>query len=160
MTALQKHSTQVRALVVVVAACCGVILNRGGAWIVYHDSINYRLPHLLSNAAELAFALGPVLWAAGIVLALPLLLGCIRQVIAFHRLVVLHLVACLTLVCGMGSSTAFPFLGLLASTVLVWVLAIDVAVVSPAAAAQLGAPPRSAMSSGGSEVLEGPPSVS
>ena len=148
-------------MVVVVAACCGVILNRGGAWIVYHDSINYRLPHLLSTAAELAFALGPVLWAIGVVLALPLLVGCVRQVVAFHRLVVLHLVACLTLLCGMGSSTAFPFLGLLASTVLVWVLAIVAAVVSPAAAAQLGAPSNGgpAMSSGGSQVLEGPPSL-
>ena len=87
---------------------------------------------LVSDAVEVAFALGPVLWAGGVGLALPLLLGCVRHVISFRRLVVLHALACLTLVCGLGSITAFPFLGLLGATMLLWVFAIVVAVVSPA----------------------------
>ena len=104
---------------------------------------------LVSDAVEVAFALGPVLWASGVGLALPLLLGCVRHVISFRRLVVLHVLACLTLVCGLGP------------TMLLWVFAIVVAAVSPAQSPQFDAAPYggSAMPPGRSEVWEGPPSV-
>jgi len=135
-----------RALVLAVAACGGVLLNRGGAWIVYHDSVNYRLHDagfgLLSIAAETAFALGPALWVGGVVLALPLLLGCVRHVTSFRRLVALHVLACLTLVCGLGSIEDLPFLGLLGATVVLWILAMIVAAVSRAETAELDAPPK------------------
>ena len=131
-------------MVVATAACGGAALNRGGAWIVHHDSINYRLHDagfaLLCNASETAFALGPTLWGGGVVLALPLLLGCLRQVTRFRTVLALEVAAYLTLVCGLGSIAAFPLLGLLGATVVLWIVAIVVAAVSPTQPAPLGAP--------------------
>jgi hypothetical protein len=92
-----------KAIAVILAAIGGVLLNRAGAWIVHHDSINYSLPLPVRIAAETAFALGPVLWVAGIILATPLALGWVRGVGAFWKLVGLKAFAYFALLCGHSS---------------------------------------------------------
>ena len=165
MRTRRKHGVVARALVVTVAAGFGVLLNRGGGWIVYHDSVNYRLHDagfgLLSDAAETSFALGPLLWAGGAVLTVPLLLGLVRGVASFSRLVGLHALTLIMLVCGLGSITSSLFLRLVAATMLLWVLALVLAAVSPARPVRLGAPPNGgpSMSCGNTQVWEGPPSL-
>src|SRR5262245_46323501 len=100
-----------KTIVVILAAICGAILNRGGAWIVHHDDINYNLPVAVSTAAETAFALGPMLWVAGVVLASPLALGWVREVVSFWMLVAIEAIAYLTLLCVLGSVGVFGVLG-------------------------------------------------
>ena len=90
-------------IIVILAATCGALLNRAGAWIVHHDRINYSLPKVISTAAEIANVLGPLLWIAGVVLAAPLALGLVRNVTSFWKLVAIGALAYLSLVCGMGS---------------------------------------------------------
>lgn len=126
---------------VLLGACCGWLLYRGAAWIVHHDSINYRLHDsafaIISDAAETAFALGPLLWTVvGLLLALPLLLGCIRKVVSFWKLVALHALTFVILVCGIGSISTLPFLGLLGATILAWMVAIVLAAICPSQSAQ------------------------
>lgn len=140
-------SRQSRVFLVAVASSAGVLLNRWGAWIVHHDGINYWLRDaglgLVSDAAEVAFALGPVLWVGGALLALPLLLGWMRQVISFHRLVALQMLAYATLVCGLAATAAFASLGLLTATVFLWIQAMVFAAVSPAQPSPVATPRRS-----------------
>jgi hypothetical protein len=73
-----KH-VLLRLPLVVLGASFGWLLFCGARWIVYHDSINYRLPdyglRIISNAAEIVFTIGSVSWVVtGFFLALPLLL--------------------------------------------------------------------------------------
>ena len=117
-----------RLLFAALAACSGWCFYFGAAWIVYHDSINYRLPNVLSQAAEIARAIGPIIWTAvGLLLALPLVLGCLRRVVSFWPLVVLHVLIYLLLVCALGSISSFLRLGLFGIVMLVWTGAIVMA---------------------------------
>lgn len=129
-----------RIFVIIVAACCGGILNYGGSWIVHHDSVNYRLPAIVSGAAETAFALGPVLWAVGLILALPLALGYLRHVRHFSKLVAMYAASYLTLVCGLGSFGSLSLLGFLGATALLWIFGAIWAGVSLPGSAQPDAP--------------------
>ena len=151
-----------RIFFVIMAACGGGFLNYTGAWVVHHDSINYRLPVPISTAAETAFALGPVLWAVGLILAAPSILGFGRHVRHFWRIMALQALAYLTLVGGLGSVGTLALLGFLGSTMLIWVLALIWAMLSPATSAQPDAPLKvgPAAPVGNSQVTEGPPSVS
>jgi hypothetical protein len=126
---VRPYNVLVRTVLVVLGAGCGLLLYSGANWLVGHDSINYKLSAskfaIISDAAETAFALGPELWTvAGLMLALPLLLGCVRRVVSFWKLVVLHALAYLMLVCGLGSFRYFPFVGCLGVTALVWILGV------------------------------------
>jgi hypothetical protein len=152
-------STKAGLAVAIMAAIGGVLLNRVGAWIVHHDSINYSLPLPVRNAAELAFALGPVLWVTGIILAAPLALGWVRGVGAFWKLVGIEAFAYCALLCGLGSVGALDLLWL-AATVLLWVAALVVAVICPALMAP-GATPSGgpAMGADNPDTKEGPPLV-
>jgi hypothetical protein len=117
-----------RLLFAALGACSGWCFYLGAAWIVYHDSINYRLPNMLSGAAETARAIGPIIWTVvGLLLALPLLLGCLRRVISFWLLVGSHLLIYLLLVCALGSISSFLTVGLFAIAMLVWAGAIVMA---------------------------------
>jgi hypothetical protein len=167
MSIRRQYSLTLRTIVVVLGASCGWLLYCGSAWIVHHDSVNYRLHDsafaIISDSAETAFALGPVVWTvAGVLLALPLLLGCVRRVISFWELVALHVLAYLILVCGIGSISTLPFLGLLGATMLVWILAVVRAGVCPNQSAQQGAAPNGGPATrlGNSGATERPPSVS
>jgi len=131
-----------RIFFAIMAACGGGFLNYTGAWVVSHDSINYRLPVPISTAAETAFALGPVLWVVGLILAAPSILAFCRHVRQFWRIMALQALAYLTLVCGLGSVGALALLGFLGSTVLIWVLALVWAMVSPATSAEPLSSPR------------------
>jgi hypothetical protein len=151
-----------RVIAVIVAAGCGALLDYAGAWVVHHDSINYRLPVPVSTAAETAFALGPVLWVVGLMLAIPLAMGFARHVRRFWRLVALHALAYFTLACCLGSASTLALLGFLGATLLLWALAVIWAVVSLVQSAQPGASPNGgpAPSFGNSHAAEGPPSAS
>src|ERR1051326_5557398 len=130
-----------RVIVVIVGAGCGGLLNYAGAWVVHHDRSNYSLPIPVSTAAETAFALGLVLWVVGLLLAIPLAIGFARHVRQFWRLVTLHALGYFTLVCGLGSVSTLALLAFLGAAVLLWVLAVIWAVVSPVQSAQPGASP-------------------
>jgi hypothetical protein len=124
---LRPYNVVFRTVLVVFGACCGLLLYSGAKWLVGHDSINYTLRDskfvMISDAAETAFALGPVLWTVtGVLLALPLVFGCVRRVVSFWKLVMLHALAYLMLVCGLGSFRAFAFVGFLGATALLWIL--------------------------------------
>ena len=151
-----------RIFFAIMAACGGGFLNYAGAWVVHHDSINYRLPVPISTAAETAFALGPGLWAVGLILAAPSILALGRHARQFWRSMALQALAYLTLVCGLGSVGVLAVLGFLGSTILVWVLILIWSMVSPASSAQPDAPPNGGpgVPFGNSQVTEGSPSVS
>jgi hypothetical protein len=140
------------------AACGGGFLNYAGAWVVHRDSINYRLPVPLSTAAETAFALGPALWAVGLILAAPSIFALGRRVRQFWRIMALQAIAYITLVCGLGSVGSLAVRGFLGSTMLLWVLALVSAAVSPATSTQRGSPPNGGPPTpvGNSQVTEGP----
>ena len=150
-----------KVIIVLLAATCGAILNRAGTWIVHHDHINYSLPKEISNAAEIANVLGPLLWIAGVVLAAPLALGLARNVTSFWKLVAIGALAYLSLVCGMGSASALGLIGFGGAAVLLWAVAVVWATVCPTRLAQPGAPANgdTATRPGNSGVVEGPSSV-
>jgi hypothetical protein len=120
-----------KPIVVIIAVVCGALLNGGGAWIVHHDHINYSLPVVVSTAAETAFALGPVLWGVGVILAVPLALAYVRHVRSFWKLVSIEVIAYLALVCGLGSVSALGLSAFLGATLFLWAMALIVAVASP-----------------------------
>ena len=118
-------------IIVILAATCGALLNRAGAWIVHHDRINYSLPKMLSTAAEIANVLGPLLWIAGVILAAPLALGLVRNVTSFWKLVAIEALAYLSLLCGMGTVGALGMLGFGGAAVLLWAVAVVWAGICP-----------------------------
>ena len=137
MSDQKPYSVLLRLLLCAFGACWGWLFYVGAAWIVYHDSINYRLPHMLSLAAETARAIGPIIWiVVGLLLAMPLLLGCVRQVASFGRLVALHALIYVLLVCGFGSGSGLLRLGLFVVALLVWIGAVVMAAVCPPHLAQ------------------------
>lgn len=150
-----------KPLAVLFAAMFGVILNHAGAWIVHHDSINYRLPRPLSNAAEVACALGPVLWVAGVILAFPLALGWVLKAAAFWRLARIVALACLALLCALSLAGVIALLGF-GATVTLWSAAFVQALNSPTRVAQPSAPPNGAPATGPgiSRDTKGPPPLS
>ena len=111
-------------IIVILAATCGALLNRAGAWIVHHDHINYSLPKVISNAAEIANVLGPLLWIAGVILAAPLALGLVRNVTSFWKLVAIEALAYLSLLCSMGSGSTLGLIGFGATAVLLRAVAV------------------------------------
>lgn len=135
MTTGKKLRGVARALAVVLALSGGGVLERGGAWVVHHDSVNYGLHDagfgFLSDASEVAFAVGQVLWAGGIVLGTPLLSGFLWRVICFRRLLFLQVLVYAALFCGMASSEPIPFLGSLVTLMTAWVAAMVVAATAP-----------------------------
>ena len=116
-----------RLLLAVSGACFGWLLYLGAAWIVQHDSINYRLPHMLSMSAERARAIGPQFWnVAGLILSLPLFIGCARRVASFKRLIALHTIAYLLVVCGLGLVDGLFLVGLFGMIIFIWIGAMFV----------------------------------
>lgn len=140
----REQGVLMRMFFAIMAACGGGFLYYTGAWVVRHDSINYSLPVPVSTAAETAFAFGPVLWAIGLILAAPSILALSRHMRQFWRIMALQILAYLTLVCGLGSVGALALLGFLGATMLIWVLALIWAMVSPATSA----PPDASLNGG------------
>lgn len=146
-----------RILFTILAAGGGGFINYASTWVVHNDSINYRLPVPISTVAETAFAIGPVLWAGGVILAAPSILALGRHVRQFWRIMALQALAYLMLVCGLGSVGAMALLGFLGSTMLLWVLALVCAMVSPVTWAQPDTPRNDGPATpfGNSQVAEG-----
>jgi hypothetical protein len=125
------RSLLLKLLVAALGASGGALLHFGAAWIVGHESINYRLPRVVTNIAETSFAIGPTVWVfAGLVLALPLFLGCMRSGSLLLRLVALVALAYLSLLCGLGFMSVPVIIGLLGMMIIVWARALFLALLS------------------------------
>jgi len=125
-----------RGIAVFAASGAGCLCFAGAAWLVHHESVNYRLHDaglgVLSHAAETGYAFGSVLSAlGGVVLALPLLVAWARRV-SLVRSAVFHALACVTMVCGLGGE-ALSLFGFLGVAVLLWALAMVSVVTCPTA---------------------------
>jgi hypothetical protein len=106
----------------------GWILYGAAAWLIGHDSINYRIQDrgfgFITNAAETIFALGPVTSVvAALVFALPSILAYLRGIGSVSQAVALNTSAAIVFLCGLG---CVGFLFALASTIasLLWIRAL------------------------------------
>ncbi len=125
-----KSRVPMRVMAVILAAMCGALLNCAGAWIVHHEHMNYSLPAPISTAAETASALGPVLWGAGMLLAVPLAIASQRHLRSFWKVASIEVLAYLALICCLGSVNSLAVFRFLGATVSLWVVAIIWAVIS------------------------------
>ena len=118
----------IKLLALLAPGAMGYLVYFAGAWIVYHDSVNYRLDDagfgFVSNAAEMIFAAGPVVCVgAALVLALPSILSTLGQVGPVWKAVTLNIVASIAFVCGLGCM-GILFAGVLAVAPFLWVTAM------------------------------------
>ena len=117
-----------RLSVLVVPAFVGWLLYGSAAWLVHHDSINYRLSdagfRFISIAAETVFAAGPVIIiCAAVAFALPSTLAYFRRIRSFSSIVALNISIALVFLCGLGS-VGILFDGVLAMMPFLWIVAM------------------------------------
>ena len=124
-----KIATRLQApIAVATPAILGWIVYDCAAWLVRHDSINYRLNDagfgFLSNAAEMIFALGPFgSIGAGIVFGLPSTVVYLRRVGSVSTVATVNALAVLICLSCLGC-VGILFAGALMCAPLFWIVAM------------------------------------
>jgi hypothetical protein len=117
-----------KRLALVFPAIVGWLLYGAAAWLVHHDSVNYRMRdagfRFISDAAEMVCAAGAVasILAAAAV-ALPSTLAYLRSLRSFSTVLALNISAAIVFLCGLGSMEIW-FVVLFAVMPFLWIFAM------------------------------------
>ena len=117
-----------KRFVLLLPAIVGWLLYGAAAWLVHHDSINYRIRdadfRFISDAAEMVCAAGAITSIlVAQAFALPSTLAYLRGVRSFSTIVVLNISAAIVFLCGLGFM-GILFAGVFAVMPFLWIIAM------------------------------------